>query len=142
MLVRFAACSAVVTVITTGYIRLLHVNPTTVALTFLVAVLTIAAAWGLKYSVYTSLIATACFNFFFLPPARTWTISDPQNWIALAVFLITAMIASQLSDKARRQAAAAEKRMQDRSGAVTQFSENPRRASENADRPSGAQSTD
>lgn len=110
MLVRFAACSAVVTAITTGYIRLLHVNPTTVALTFLVAVLTIAAAWGLKYSVYTSLIATACFNFFFLPPERTWTISDPQNWIALAVFLITAMIASQLSDKARRQAAAAENR--------------------------------
>ena len=110
MLVRFTACSAVVTAITTGYIRILHVNPTTVALTFLVAVLTIAAAWGLKYSVYTSLIATACFNFFFLPPVRTWTISDPQNWIALAVFLITAMIASQLSDKARRQAAAAENR--------------------------------
>ena len=110
VLLRFAACSAVVAAITAGYIRILHVNPTTVALTLLVAVLTIAAAWGLKYSVYTSLVATACFNFFFLPPVHTWTISDSQNWVALGVFLITAMIASQLSDKARRQAAAAESR--------------------------------
>jgi two-component system sensor histidine kinase KdpD len=100
----------VVAAITAGYTHLLHVNPTTVALTFLVAVLTIAAAWGLKYSVYTSLAATACFNFFFLPPVRTWTISDPQNWLALGVFLITAMTASHLSDNARRQAAAAENR--------------------------------
>jgi len=113
MLIRFAACSAMVAAITAGYTRLWHVNPTTVALTFLVAVLTVAAAWGLKHSVYTSLIATACFNFFFLPPVHTWIISDPQNWIALGVFLITAMIASHLSDKARRQAAAAENRRRD-----------------------------
>jgi two-component system sensor histidine kinase KdpD len=110
MLVRFVVCSAVVAAITAGYTRLLHVNPTTVAMTFLVAVLVIAAAWGLKYSVYTSLIATACLNFFFLPPVRTWTISDPQNWVALGVFLITAIIGSKLSDKARRQALAAENR--------------------------------
>ena len=108
MLVRFGVCSAVVIAITAGYTRLLHVNPTTVALTLLLAVLVIAAAWGLKYSVYTSLIATASFNFYFLPPVRTWTISDPQNWVALIVFLITAMIASKLSDKARRQTLAAE----------------------------------
>ncbi len=110
MLVRFGICSAVVAAITAGYTRLLHVNPTTVALSFLLAVLVIAAVWGLKFSVYTSLIATACFNFFFLPPVRTWTIADPQNWVALGVFLITAMIASKLSDKARRQTLAAESR--------------------------------
>jgi two-component system sensor histidine kinase KdpD len=110
MLVRFGVCSAVVAAITTGYTLVLHVNPTTVALSFLLAVLVIAAVWGLKFSVYTSLIATACFNFFFLPPVRTWTIADPQNWVALGVFLITAMIASQLSDQARRQTLAAESR--------------------------------
>src|SRR5437868_4305562 len=110
MLVRFGVCSAVVGAITAGYTRLLHVNPTTVAMTFLVAVLVIAAAWGLKFSVYTSLIATACLNFYFLPPVRTWTIADPQNWVALGVFLITAMIASKLSDTARRQTLAAESR--------------------------------
>jgi two-component system, OmpR family, sensor histidine kinase KdpD len=110
MLVRFVVCSAVVTAITALYTRLLRVNPTTVALTLLLVVLAVAAAWGLRYSVFTSLIATASFNFFFLPPVRTWTIADPQNWVALAVFLMTAMIASQLSDKARRQAESAESR--------------------------------
>lgn len=110
---RFAVSSVVVAAITGVYSRLLHVNPTTVALTFLVAVLLIAAAWGLKFAAYTAVVATACFNFFFLPPVHTWTISDPQNWIALAVFLITAFIASHLSDKARRQAESAESRRHD-----------------------------
>ena len=107
---RFAGCSVAVVAITALYTRVVHVNPTTVALTFLVSVLLVAAAWGLKYATYTSLIATACFNFFFLPPVGTWTIADPQNWIALAVFLTTGIIASHLSDKARRQADAAESR--------------------------------
>ena len=110
MLVRFTVCSVVVTAITALYTRFLRVNPTTVALTFLLLVLVVAAAWGLRYSAFASLIATACFNFFFLPPVRTWTIADPQNWVALAVFLMTAMIASQLSDKARSQAESAESR--------------------------------
>ena len=92
------------------YTRAVGVNATTVALTFLIAVLVIAAAWGFKYSVYTSLIATAGINFYFLPPVHTWTIGDPQNWVALAAFLFTAIIASQLSEKARRQTLAAENR--------------------------------
>jgi two-component system, OmpR family, sensor histidine kinase KdpD len=110
VILRWIVCTAVVAAITLAYVRLIQVNPTTVALSFLVAVLLIAAGWGLKYAAYTSVIATACFNFFFLPPVRTWTISDPQNWVALAVFLITAFIASHLSDKARRQAESAESR--------------------------------
>ena len=110
ILLRFLACTAVVAAITATYRYGLHVNPTTVALTFLVAVLLVAAAWGFKFSAYTAVIATACFNFFFLPPVGTFTIADPQNWVALAVFLTTGLIASHLSDKARRQAEAAEER--------------------------------
>jgi two-component system, OmpR family, sensor histidine kinase KdpD len=41
--------------------------------------------------------------FFFLPPAGTFTIADPQNWVAFVAFLVTAVIASQLSGRARRQ---------------------------------------
>jgi two-component system sensor histidine kinase KdpD len=108
-IVQFAACAIAVAAITAVYTHI-RVNPTTVALSFLVVVLVTAAFWGFKYSVFTSLIATACFNFFFLPPVHTWTIADAQNWVALGVFLITGMIASQLSDKARRQALAAQNR--------------------------------
>ncbi|MGH9522491.1 MAG: sensor histidine kinase [Terriglobales bacterium] len=108
-IVQFAACAIAVAAVTEIYTHI-RVNPTTVALSFLVLVLVTAAFWGFKYSVFTSLIATACFNFFFLPPVHTWTIAETQNWVALGVFLITGMIASQLSDKARRQALSAQNR--------------------------------
>ena len=44
-----------------------------------------------------------CFNFFFLPPVGTLTIADPQNWVALVAFLVTAIVASQLSGRARQR---------------------------------------
>ena len=82
----------------------LHVNPTTVALMFLVAVLLASAYWGLRYAVVLALVATAAFNFYFLPPIKTFTIADPQNWIALFAFLVTALVASNLAERARREA--------------------------------------
>jgi two-component system sensor histidine kinase KdpD len=101
---RSVVSLAIVSLIVETYRHFLHVNPTTVALTFLLTVLVISATWGLKYAVLTALVATASFNYFFLPPVGTFTIADPQNWIALAAFLVTAIIASQLSDRARREA--------------------------------------
>src|SRR5580658_611182 len=86
------------------YHRWLHVNPTTVALTLLLFILLLAAEWGLRYAVVMSIAATACYNFFFLPPVGTFTIADPQNWLALIAFLVTAMIASRLSNSARNEA--------------------------------------
>ena len=81
-----------------------HINPTTVALTFLLIVLFVATAWGSKPAVLASLLAVACFNFFFLPPYGTFTIADPHNWIAFFAFLITAVTVGQLSSRARRRA--------------------------------------
>jgi K+-sensing histidine kinase KdpD len=49
-----------------------------------------------------------CFNFVFIPPIHTFTIADPQNWVALAVFFITALTVGQLSARARRRAREAE----------------------------------
>lgn len=82
----------------------LHVNPTTVALTLLLLVLFFAAKWGLRYGVITSLAATICYNFFFLPPIGTFTISDPQNWLALFAFLATSVAGSRLAERAREEA--------------------------------------
>jgi len=95
------------------YSRLLHVNPTTVALTFFLAVLSVAAAWGLRYAIPLSIAATLCFNFFFLPPVGTFTIADTGNWVALVAFFVTSVIASQLSERARRQTREANLRKQD-----------------------------
>jgi PAS domain S-box-containing protein len=55
-----------------------------------------------------SLLGMLCLNFFFLPPLYTLTIPDPQNWIALAVFFITASTVGHLSVTAKRRAAEAE----------------------------------
>jgi len=88
----------------------LRVNPTTVALMFLVEVLLASAYWGLRYAIVLAVIATAAFNFFFLPPIGTFTIADPQNWVALLAFLVTALVASNLAERARREAERAKQR--------------------------------
>jgi len=93
--------------------RWLHLNPTTMALVFLLGVLGISATWGLQQAVFMSVIATLAFNYFFLPPIGTFTISDPQNWIALFAFLATAVTASELSERARRGARSAVERRQE-----------------------------
>jgi two-component system sensor histidine kinase KdpD len=82
----------------------LHANASTVGFAFLLAVLVVSALWGLRCAILLSVIATLAYNFFFLPPIYTFTIADPQNWIALFTFLLTAVIASQLSARARREA--------------------------------------
>ena len=79
------------------------VNPTTIALVFLLGVLGISTFWGLRQAVFMALIATLAFNYFFLPPLGTFTIAEPQNWIALFAFLVTAVTASQLSERAQRE---------------------------------------
>ncbi len=82
----------------------LHVNPTTVALTLLVFILMLAAKWSLRAVVVVSFVATACYNFYFLPPVGQFTISDPENWLSLFVFLATAVVGSRLSRNARDEA--------------------------------------
>jgi two-component system sensor histidine kinase KdpD len=107
--VRYVVVVAAIAAITALDFRL-HVNPTTVALMFLVAVLMVSAYWGLRYALVLAVGATAAFNFFFLPPIGTFTIADPQNWIALFAFLITALVASNLSERARSEAEGAQQR--------------------------------
>lgn len=106
---RYVIVTAGIAAITAPAFRL-HVNQTTVALMFLVLVLLTSAYWGLRYAIFMSVVATAAFNFFFLPPVGTFTIADPQNWVALFAFLITALVASNLAERARREAEGAMQR--------------------------------
>ena len=81
---------------------------TTVALAYLLAVLFVATVWGSGPATVASVLGMLCFNFFFLPPIYSFTVADPQNWVALTAFLITAITAGRLSERAKRRAAAAE----------------------------------
>jgi two-component system, OmpR family, sensor histidine kinase KdpD len=102
MVIRFAVCAAALFLVVRLYTAVIRVNPTTVALTFLVSVLIVSALWGLRYALFTAFAAAAAFNYYFLPPTGTFTIADTQNWVALFALLTTAVIASQLSDRARK----------------------------------------
>jgi two-component system, OmpR family, sensor histidine kinase KdpD len=80
------------------------VSPTTAALALLLVVLGAATLARLRTAIVVSLIAMLTLNFFFLPPVGTFTIADPQNWIALFAFLVVAVIASNLSAAAQDRA--------------------------------------
>lgn len=103
--VRFTVALCIVGALTLFYRKALpDVNQTTVALSFLLAILAVSAAWGMAVSVFMSVVAVLAFNYFFLPPVGTFTIADPQNWVALLAFLITAILGSQLSTRVRKEA--------------------------------------
>lgn len=95
-----------------GY-RLIPVNATTVGFAYLLLILVLASTWGFFEAALASILATLLFNFFFLPPIGTFTIADPQNWVALSSFLATSLIASRLSAAARARAYEAVERQQD-----------------------------
>ena len=88
-------------------------NSTTIALTFLLATLGIATAWGLLEAVVASVASVLCLNFFFLPPLFTFYLADPQHWVALFAFLTTGVIASHLSASVKRRAAEATRRREE-----------------------------
>jgi two-component system, OmpR family, sensor histidine kinase KdpD len=98
-----ALSAGAVAAMTLVYARVIPVNPTTVALSYLVIILGIATGWGLTEATVASVVAAFCFNVFFLPPVGQLTIADPQNWVALFAFLLTAIVTSQLSARARQR---------------------------------------
>jgi two-component system sensor histidine kinase KdpD len=101
--VRLIGVIGAVAIVTLIDVRL-HLNGPTAAFSFLLLVLGLATRFGLKESITASLASMLAYNFFFLPPTGTFTVADPQNWVALFVFLVTAITASQLSSSARRKA--------------------------------------
>jgi two-component system sensor histidine kinase KdpD len=107
---KTVTCVLIVPAIVMFYKAGVRANPTTVALTFLLAVLLVSASWGFWYAAFLAILSTLAFNFFFLPPFGTFTIADPQNWVALFAFLATAVIAGQLSERARRETIRANQR--------------------------------
>src|SRR6202045_770344 len=104
---RIAGLMVSVTIVcgvTLVYYRGLHVNHTTVALSFLLAILAVSAVWGMAVSVFMSILAMLTLNYFFLPPIGKFTVADPQNWVALIAFLVTSITGSQLSSRIRTEA--------------------------------------
>ena len=77
---------------------------------YLLAVLLVSTVWGLRLGLLTSLAAALAFNFFHIPPTGRFTIAEAENWVALIVFLVAAVVASSLSELARTRAVEADRR--------------------------------
>ena len=107
---RVPAAASLAVLITLVFRMFAILNATTVGFAYLIAILVVAAWWGITEAVVASVIATICFNYFFLPPVGTWAIADPENWVALFAFLVSSLIASDLSNRARRRTAEANAR--------------------------------
>jgi two-component system sensor histidine kinase KdpD len=76
----------------------------TVDLVFLLAVLAVAVRFGLAPSLLASVAASLCYNFFFLPPIYTFTITDPTNVAAFIFFTVVAVVVSNVAARVRTQA--------------------------------------
>ena len=107
---RALACLGLVAATTWAAFSLLRVNSLIAGFAYVLVVLVVAAKWGLAESFLTSVASMLCLNYFFLPPVLSLTIADPQNWVALFVFLVTAITASKLSSNARQRADEAQAR--------------------------------
>ena len=78
-----------------------------VVLVFMTGIVAIAARFGLWPSILASVVASLCYNFFFLPPIYTFTIADPNNALAFFFFIVMAIIVSNVAARVREQAVTA-----------------------------------
>jgi two-component system sensor histidine kinase KdpD len=109
---RYGAGLALIFLITFFDFSVAGVNAATAGFTLLLAILSASVFWGLGVSVVMSIAAALAFDYLFLPPIGEFTIADPYDWIALSSFLVTAVIGSHLSSRAREQALEANRRRQ------------------------------
>lgn len=108
---RMLISASIVLLVTAAFLPFReHVSPTEVALTLLLVVLFSSTLFGSTAGLIASVFGILCFNFFFLPPFHTFNITGPENWLAFGTFVITALIAGQLSGYARRRAEESEAR--------------------------------
>jgi len=101
-----ALASVAAVAIVTGAIQLLqpYIPVLSLGVLYVFAVLPIAIAFGMAYAIPVAVASMLAFNFFFLPPLYTFTLADSQNWFALLVFVVTAVVVSELATRSRRRA--------------------------------------
>jgi two-component system sensor histidine kinase KdpD len=84
-------------------VRILHADSTVAAIVLFLAVLLVSGYSRVLEAVAAAVIATLCLDYYFIPPVGSITIGDVQGWFALLVFLAVSLIATNLSERLRRQ---------------------------------------
>jgi len=88
-----------------------HFGLENVDLIFLTAIVGIAVRYGLWPSLVATVAASLCYNFFFLPPVYTFTITDPTNIAAFVLFTVVAVVVSNLAARGWSQTVGAQERV-------------------------------
>jgi two-component system sensor histidine kinase KdpD len=88
-------------------------EPVSLGIVFIPGVLLIATVWGLWLGIGTAVLSALVFNFFYLPPLRTFTINAQHDLVALFVFIIVAIASGTLAELARARAAESERRREE-----------------------------
>jgi two-component system sensor histidine kinase KdpD len=99
---------SVITVLIYGLRELVPVVSTGVV--YMLAVLLVSSYWGLVMGLFTALMSAAAWNFFHIPPTGNFTVADGENWVALGVFFVAAVVISGLAGAAQARAEEAERR--------------------------------
>jgi two-component system sensor histidine kinase KdpD len=83
----------------TGLIALLHLYPQipNISVVYLLVILLLASTFGRYAAVLASVVAFLAFDYFLVPPVYTFTIARQEDWIALFISLVTALLTSQLA---------------------------------------------
>ena len=102
-----AALVAIAAAIGLGALIKTWVGVTNVDLVFLTAIVAVAVRFGLLPSLLASVASSLAYNFFFLPPTYTFTITDPNNVVAFGFFTLVAIIVSSVAARGRTQAVTA-----------------------------------
>jgi two-component system sensor histidine kinase KdpD len=88
---------------------------------YLPAILLISIMWGLRLGLLASVLSAAAFNFFHIPPLHRFTIADEENWVALAAFVIAAVVSSSVAGLARARTVEAERRRDEAARALAEL---------------------
>jgi two-component system sensor histidine kinase KdpD len=104
--------SAALVVVVTGAVFGLRGSAPVLSLgvLYLFAVLPAALVFGTPCAVLVAVSSMLAFNFFFLEPVHTFALRDSENWVALAVYVVTAVVVGELAARARRRATEAQRR--------------------------------
>ena len=101
--------------VVTGLVGLLHgfVPVLSLGALYILTVLPVAILFGRAWALVASVASMLAFNYFFLPPRLTVTLSGKENWLALSIYIVTGLIAADLAARARLRAREAEQREQE-----------------------------
>src|SRR5512132_3972969 len=103
-LVAIVASAAAVALVTGAVFVLDSFAPVlSLGVLYVFAVLPIAVLFGLAYALLVSVASMLAFNWFFLEPTHTLHLTDGENWVALAVYLVTALVVSALARRSRER---------------------------------------